>query len=124
MLVALFLVAVLSQEGAQGYFPEHLQLAFTVNASYYSWEFEGRQMTNGERFRCKKLTLAHRTLPLGTEVELSDETGKTIKATVKDRGPHVKGKDIDVSLAIAEYFNFTIEGSKELKLKIIKLGVQ
>ncbi len=67
-------------------------------ASYYGNEFQGRKTANGERFDQGQLTAAHRTLPFGTRVRVTNtQNGKSITVRVNDRGPFVKGRVIDLS---------------------------
>ena len=71
--------------------------------SWYGEQFQGRKMANGQRFDRNKLTVAHRYLPLGTEVLLTNPcNGKKIRAIVKDRGPYIEGRDLDVSEKVAQ----------------------
>lgn len=67
-------------------------------ASYYGNEFSGRKTTNGERFDQAKLTAAHRTLPFGTHVKVTNtQNGRSVVVRVNDRGPFAKGRVIDLS---------------------------
>lgn len=67
-------------------------------ASYYGNEFHGRKTANGERFDQAQLTAAHRTLPFGTRLKVTNtQTGKSVQVRVNDRGPFVKGRVIDLS---------------------------
>ncbi len=67
-------------------------------ASYYGNEFQGRKTANGERFDQASLTAAHRTLPFGTRVRVTNtQNGKSVTVRVNDRGPFVKGRVIDLS---------------------------
>lgn len=67
-------------------------------ASYYGNEFSGRKTANGERFDQGKLTAAHRTLPFGTHVKVTNkQNGKSVVVRVNDRGPFAKGRVIDLS---------------------------
>ncbi len=67
-------------------------------ASFYGNEFHGRKTANGERFDQAKLTAAHRTLPFGTRLKVTNtQNGKTVQVRVNDRGPFVKGRVIDLS---------------------------
>ncbi len=62
-------------------------------ASWYGPGFHGKETANGEVFNQNELTAAHRTLPLGTKVAVTNVTnGKSVKAEINDRGPHVKGR--------------------------------
>lgn len=67
-------------------------------ASYYGNEFQSRKTANGERFDQGKLTAAHRTLPFGTRLKVTNtQNGKSVQVRVNDRGPFVKGRIIDLS---------------------------
>jgi rare lipoprotein A len=71
-------------------------------ASWYGADFHGRRTANGERYNMYAMTAAHKTLPLGTWVEVTHlETGRRIRVRVNDRGPFVGGRVIDLSLAAA-----------------------
>lgn len=70
----------------------------TGQASYYGNEFHGRKTASGEPFDQAKLTAAHRTLPFGTRLKVTNtQTGKSVQVRVNDRGPFVKGRVIDLS---------------------------
>lgn len=67
-------------------------------ASFYGNEFQSRKTANGERFDQGKLTAAHRTLPFGTRLKVTNtQNGKSVQVRVNDRGPFVKGRIIDLS---------------------------
>ena len=67
-----------------------------------------------------KNTLAHRTLPLGTKVRLINlNNGKSAEGVVNDRGPYIKGRDVDVSYAIAEQLGFVKKGIMKLVMEPI-----
>lgn len=71
-------------------------------ASWYGGKFHGRTMANGQRYDSRKLTAAHRTLPLGTRVRIrSVANGRTVDVEVTDRGPYVRGRAWDLSVAAA-----------------------
>ena len=71
-------------------------------ASWYGPGFHGKKTASGERFNENAMTAAHKTLPLGSVVKVTDQrTGKSIKVTINDRGPFVKGRIIDLSKAAA-----------------------
>ncbi|WP_036692507.1 septal ring lytic transglycosylase RlpA family protein [Pedobacter glucosidilyticus] len=81
-------------------------------ASYYADKFDGRKTASGEVFRNHKLTAAHKTLPFGTKVKVTNlNNGKTVKVRVNDRGPFVAGRIIDLSKQAAK------------KIAIDKVGV-
>lgn len=80
------------------------QASFTEEgiASFYGKAHQGKRTAAGERFDMTDLTAAHRTLPFGTIVRVTNlNNGKMVKARINDRGPHVKGRVIDLSMAAA-----------------------
>src|SRR4249919_962127 len=67
-------------------------------ASYYSDKFDGRKTASGAVFSQHKLTAAHKTLPFGTKVKVTNlSNGKTVKVRINDRGPFVEGRILDLS---------------------------
>lgn len=78
-------------------------LSRTVIASWYGGDdgFVGRCKANGDFFDDTKFTVAHRELPLGTLIAL-EKGGRFALAMVTDRGPYVRGRELDVSRAVAE----------------------
>ena len=65
-----------------------------------------------------KNTLAHRTLPFGTKVRLVNlDNGKSAEGVVNDRGPYIKGRDLDISYALARQLGFTKKGVVKLYLE-------
>jgi rare lipoprotein A len=71
-------------------------------ASYYGSELQGRRTASGEPFAPGGLTAAHRTFPLGTHVRVTYlKTGRSVIVRINDRGPHVRGRIIDISYGAA-----------------------
>jgi rare lipoprotein A len=69
-----------------------------AHASYYAKKFDGKKTASGARFYNNKLTAAHRKLPFGTKLRITNErNGKSLIVIVNDRGPFVKGREIDLS---------------------------
>lgn len=74
----------------------------TGTASYYGWREHGHQMANGHRFDALRMTVASRTIPLGTRVRITNlRNHRHAIATVTDRGPFVGHRIMDVSLGVA-----------------------
>src|SRR3954454_15616754 len=72
-------------------------------ASWYGPGFHGKRTASGERFNTDELTAAHKTLPFGTKVRVTNErTGKSVVVRIYDRGPYAHGRVIDLSKAAAE----------------------
>lgn len=70
----------------------------TAHASYYADRFNGRKTANGSRFSNNKYTAAHKKLPFGTKVKVTNEAnGKFVIVEITDRGPFVKTREIDLS---------------------------
>lgn len=69
-----------------------------AHASYYANKFNGKKTASGARFDNTKLTAAHRKFPFGTKLRITNErNGKSVIVTVTDRGPFVRGREIDLS---------------------------
>lgn len=84
-----------------------------MTTSWYGHELQGQKMANGERFDCRQMIVAHKELPLGTGlIIINPENGAKVRATVKDRGPYVANRCLDVSAGVA----------KKLGLKMGKKG--
>jgi rare lipoprotein A len=84
-------------------------------ASWYGPGFHGKGTANGETFNTNALTAAHKTLPFGTEVRVTNErTGKSVVVRINDRGPYAHGRVIDLSKAAAEAVG--IEGVGQVTL--------
>jgi peptidoglycan lytic transglycosylase len=78
------------------------QAASTVVATWYGNELAGNRTANGEVFNPNGLTAAHRSLPFGTCLRVSNpKTGKSVKVRVNDRGPFTKGVSLDLSAGAA-----------------------
>ncbi|MDD3580427.1 MAG: septal ring lytic transglycosylase RlpA family protein [Desulfobacca sp.] len=91
-----------------------------VVASWYGSQHHGQLMANGQPFNMFADTVAHRSLPLGTEVRLTNpRNNREITATVTDRGPYIKGRDLDVSYGIARRLGIVRAGVAPLKMQKI-----
>lgn len=83
----------------------------TGMASWYGPKFHGRRTASGEVFNMYQLTAAHRTLPLGSWVHVTNlENGQSIQVRVNDRGPFVRGRIIDLSYAAARTIGMVKQG--------------
>jgi rare lipoprotein A (peptidoglycan hydrolase) len=87
-------------------------------ASFYGSGFHGKKTATGETFDQNQKTAAHPTLPLGTEATVTNlDTGASVDVKINDRGPYVKGRDIDVSKAAAKELGMTKEGLAPVKIE-------
>ena len=77
-------------------------------ASYY---WQGQQTASGQRFNPSGMTAAHRTLPFGTKVRVTNHSnGRSVVVTINDRGPFIKGRIIDLSRGAAQVIGMTGQG--------------
>lgn len=92
-------------------------------ASWYGPGFDGRLTSSRERFDQTKLTAAHRTLPFGTIVEVTNlENDRTVEVEINDRGPYAGNRIIDLSKAAAEEIDLLGKGLAEVQIVLIKAG--
>lgn len=90
----------------------------TGKASYYGNEFDGRKTASGEVFRQSKLTAAHKKLPFGTQVTVTNlKNGKKVTVKINDRGPFVAGRIIDLSKTAAEEIGMLKDGVAKVKIR-------
>lgn len=78
-------------------------------ASYYGGKFHGRKTASGQIYNQNAHTCAHKTLPFGTRLSVTYQ-GRTTTCTVNDRGPFIRGRDIDLSVACAKEIGLTGAG--------------
>ena len=87
-------------------------------ASYYADKFQGRKTANGETFRQRKKTAAHRTLPFGTKVTVKNlSNGRKVKVHINDRGPFVKDRIIDLSKKAAKKLDMLDAGVADVEIR-------
>lgn len=90
-------------------------------ASYYGSELAGNRTASGERFNPRELTAAHRTLPLGSKIRVTNKSnGKSVIVRVNDRGPFVKRRIVDVSRAAAEEIAMVRSGKAHVTLEVLR----
>lgn len=89
-------------------------------ASYYGRRFHGRRTANGERFDMNAMTAAHKTLPFGSMVQVTNpQTGKSVIVRINDRGPYAHGRTIDLSRAAAEQVGIVSRGHGSVELSLL-----
>lgn len=89
----------------------------TGYATYYAKRFEGRRTTSGAKYRRRKMTAAHLSLPFGTVVKVTNlSNGKSVDVVVNDRGPHSRKYMIDVSEAAAKELGFFRYGQSKVEI--------
>lgn len=89
-------------------------------ASYYSNDLHGRKMSNGERYDRNDFTCAHRTLPFGTRLRVTNtNNGKEVEVRVTDRGPYSHGRIVDLSYAAAREIDMIASGVAYIKVEVL-----
>jgi len=89
-------------------------------ASFYGPGFAGRKTASGAIFRPEELTAAHRSLPLGTRVRVTNlSNGQSVLVTINDRGPYIRGRHIDLSVAAARAIGMLNRGVAQVVIDIL-----
>lgn len=89
-------------------------------ASWYGPGFHGRLTANGERYNQNGLTAAHKTLPFGTQVRVTNlRNGRSVIVRINDRGPFVGGRVIDLSKGAASVIGLVSSGVAPVQLEIL-----
>ncbi|MEH6404960.1 MAG: septal ring lytic transglycosylase RlpA family protein [Sneathiella sp.] len=102
------------------YYPaEDLNYNETGIASWYGEPFHGRKTANGAVYDMNQLTAAHKTLPMPTDVRVTNlENGRSIVVTVNDRGPFVHGRIIDLSRRAAQLLGVVRKGTAKVRVEV------
>jgi 3D (Asp-Asp-Asp) domain-containing protein len=88
-------------------------------ASYYGQAFAGRRTASGERFNPSAMTAAHRTMAFGTRVRVTNSSnGRSVVVRINDRGPHVKGRAIDLSSGAARAIG--MGGTAHVRIEVVR----
>jgi rare lipoprotein A len=96
----------------------HLQKG---RAAFYSQTFDGHKTACGGTYSATEMTIAHRTLPCGTKVRITNmKNGKSVEATVNDRGPASHQRIVDVSRAVAEQLDFVKQGTATVEIEVLQ----
>jgi rare lipoprotein A (peptidoglycan hydrolase) len=89
-------------------------------ASWYGPGFHGKRRADGKRFNMNQISVAHKYLPLGTEIKITNLINrKTIRAKVNDRGPYIRGREIDLSYAAAKQLGAVKPGLIPVRIRIM-----
>jgi rare lipoprotein A len=95
----------------------------TGKASFYADKFDGSPTASGEKYRKSKFTAAHKTLPFGTRIRVTNlSNNETVEVVVNDRGPYVENRVIDLSRAAAEKLGFVNQGLADVRLEVLDAG--
>jgi len=89
-------------------------------ASYYGTDFAGRRTASGERFDPQALTAAHRELPFGTRVRVTNlDNGRSVTVRINDRGPFSAGRIVDLSWAAARELDMLRSGVARVRVQVL-----
>ncbi len=101
---------------------QFIAYTFQGRASWYGGFFNGRHSSNGEVFRQNSLTAAHRSLPFGTKVQVTNMlNGRQVIVRVTDRGPFVRGRVMDLSRGAAQAIGMLQSGVAHVKVDVLRL---
>jgi rare lipoprotein A len=93
----------------------------TGHASWYGDEFADRTTASGERYDPDKLTGAHRTLPLGSKVRVTNLlNGRSVLVTINDRGPYTRRREIDLSYGAARALGMIRRGIARVRIELVE----
>ena len=109
---------VVTKDGMPG--PSRSPIAVDGIASYYGKEHHGKKTANGEVFDMNKLTAAHRSLPFGSIVKVTNLSNhRSIIVRINDRGPYITGRIIDLSQAAALQLDMIPVGIVRVKVEVL-----
>ena len=119
-LITLLLVFAMSGCGATPPVKKPPAYEATGIASYYGRKFHGRSTASGERFDMHAMTAAHPSLPFGTMVRVTRlKNNRSVTVRINDRGPFVRGRIIDLSLAAAKKIDMLADGLSRVRIAVI-----
>lgn len=96
------------------------QQVMSGQASYYAHKYHGRQTASGEIYNMYDMTAAHRDLPFGAMLRVTNlQNGSTVVVRVNDRGPFKPGRIVDVSLAAAEQLGLILNGTADVQVEVL-----
>lgn len=100
--------------------PERGSVVQTGLASWYGSRFHGRLTASGERYNQYAMTAAHKTLPFGSRVRVTNlNTGQAIEVRINDRGPYIRGRIIDLSYAAARRISVRKPGTAPVQIEVL-----
>ncbi|MCS6790050.1 MAG: septal ring lytic transglycosylase RlpA family protein [Bacteroidia bacterium] len=98
------------------------QIGYTEEgeASYYAPSFHGRRTASGEKYDRNALTAAHRTLPFGTQIRVTEKrSGRSVIVRINDRGPHRVGRIVDLSERAARELGIIAQGIAQVHIEVV-----
>ena len=125
LLVSIVLAGACAERKPLSTSPASVELhhSETGLASWYGKAHQGKRTANGERFDMHALTAAHRTLPFGTIVRVTNlQSGKSVNVRINDRGPFRRDRIIDLSYEAAKALGVAARGTARVKITVIDRG--
>ncbi|MDW7772227.1 MAG: septal ring lytic transglycosylase RlpA family protein [Desulfobulbaceae bacterium] len=125
-ILAVILTSFLFLQGCARYKPDEPRPELTGYtetgiASYYALKFQFRRTASGERLNNLAMTAAHKTLPFGTKVLVTNlKNGKSTIVTINDRGPFIKSRIIDLTRTAFSQIENLNKGTVKVKIEVIK----
>lgn len=125
VVVVLVLVVLVARTGRENDSETPTPPAAVGLASFYGADFHGEETASGETFNQRAMTAAHRTLPLGTVVRVTNlENDRSVVVRINDRGPygrnHRRGTIIDLSRAAAQRLRFVEDGLVKVRVEVVE----
>jgi len=119
LAIASFVLIVLAIYIASAIY--HQYNGWVVRASFYGEPFHGRVTSSGKVYDMNALTAAHRTLPMGTRLKVTNlKNGCSVIVKINDRGPFMWGRNIDLSVAAAKRLKMVKDGITKVRIEIVK----
>lgn len=116
----LVIIMMISTLGIYSFNKFNANDAKTSFASFYHDKFNGSKTASGEIFNNRKLTAAHRTLPFGTVIEVTNlRTGKSVEVRINDRGPFHSSRALDLSKAAFDSIGNSSKGTMPIEYEIV-----
>jgi len=118
--VALLLLATSTAAGCAARQIPAAEGGLEGNASWYGIDFHGRLAADGSRYNMYEFTAAHKTLPFGTRLLVTNlNNGRSVKVTITDRGPFIEGRIIDLSFSAAQAIGLLQTGVAPVRCEVI-----
>ncbi|MEH1921827.1 septal ring lytic transglycosylase RlpA family protein [Nostoc sp.] len=97
-----------------------VRISFRGMASYYGYDGSGNRTASGQRFNPEEMTAAHRSLPFGTQVRVTNtNNGRSVVVRINDRGPFIRGRVIDLSAGAARILGMMGSGVAPVHIEVL-----
>lgn len=126
-LAAALCVVLVALAGCRSGIRDRVRIGWTERgeASWYGNPFHGQRTASGERYDMYLMTAAHRELPIGTVVEVTNlANDRRVQVRINDRGPFVRGRIIDLSYGAATELDMVRTGTADIELRVVEMGQQ